>query len=355
MRSIRDSANLDLFRSFAVLLVFSDHLFATIYKSLDVGRLGVLFFFVHTSLVLMFSMERLNLSGASLFRVFYTRRAFRIYPLSLLTCAVMLFCRIPAIPWIAFHMPTRAAILSNLLLVQNLTITDPVVGPLWSLPVEVQMYLLLPLFFLFLKKTTTVRPVIWLFIISAAVGLLQIEISYRLNIFSYIPCFSGGILAYQRMKEPRIALAAGLWPMSIVALTVVFLALPGSQVNPVKGWLICACAGFAIPNFRQISWQPVVTVSKLIARYSYGIYLSHLPIMWLVFRKLAGTVPAVGRWSLFVVLVIFVPVILYHCIEAPLIGAGAWLTKRSLGSTRRLGVTQLPELRSNGSMATTEY
>jgi len=59
-----NSRNLDLLRSFAVLLVVGFHL-AKFFnwqvaklRVTDFGVLGVMLFFVHTTLVLMFSLER---------------------------------------------------------------------------------------------------------------------------------------------------------------------------------------------------------------------------------------------------------------------------------------------------------
>jgi len=52
------------------------------------GLFGVLIFFVHTCLVLMYSMERSGLNGSSLHKDFYIRRVFRIYPLSILAVGV---------------------------------------------------------------------------------------------------------------------------------------------------------------------------------------------------------------------------------------------------------------------------
>ena len=77
-----DLPNLDLLRTVAVLLVFVGHLMLTAgVRGLgDVGRFGVLIFFVHTSLVLMLSMERLGLTGGRLYFAFLIRRFFRIYP-----------------------------------------------------------------------------------------------------------------------------------------------------------------------------------------------------------------------------------------------------------------------------------
>ena len=93
----RDLVNLDLLRTVAVTLVFVDHLAgAADFRGLgDIGRLGVLIFFVHTSLVLMLSLERLGLSGFRLYFTFLVRRIFRIYPLSILVVLTVVLFRDP--------------------------------------------------------------------------------------------------------------------------------------------------------------------------------------------------------------------------------------------------------------------
>jgi peptidoglycan/LPS O-acetylase OafA/YrhL len=98
-----NSRNLDLLRSFAVLLVVGFHL-AKLFnwqpgalRVTDFGLLGVMLFFVHTTLVLMFSLERLHAeSGDSLFVPFMIRRCFRIYPLAILVVAFAYLFRIPS-------------------------------------------------------------------------------------------------------------------------------------------------------------------------------------------------------------------------------------------------------------------
>jgi len=83
----RTYANLDALRCTAVLLVLFAHLLMVlghldvpVSKNLgvrDLAQLGVLMFFIHTSLVLMMSLQRLGPCKAT--ARFYIRRAFRIY------------------------------------------------------------------------------------------------------------------------------------------------------------------------------------------------------------------------------------------------------------------------------------
>ena len=151
----RTYTNLDALRSTAVLLVLFAHLIMVlghlddpVPKSLNVRGLaqsGVLMFFIHTSLVLMMSLQRLGRHKAT--ARFYIRRAFRIYPLAMLTVAAALAFKIPPHFERVYTHPTAREIWQNLSLVENLFHSPDIIGPMWSLPLEVQMYLVLPLLF----------------------------------------------------------------------------------------------------------------------------------------------------------------------------------------------------------------
>ena len=79
-------SNLELLRSFAVLCVVVCHVgnFFVVNNSVQVlGIFGVTLFFVHTSIVLMQSLERQQQDNLCV--PFFIRRFFRIYPLATLT------------------------------------------------------------------------------------------------------------------------------------------------------------------------------------------------------------------------------------------------------------------------------
>jgi peptidoglycan/LPS O-acetylase OafA/YrhL len=119
--------NLDLLRAVAVLCVFSAHLVDSLglQNPGSLGRFGVVIFFVHTSFVLMGSLERLEKSGLThqwrLSGAFYIRRFFRIYPLAVFIILLVPLFHIPAVPFATYSWVGSKAFLSNLALTQNLT------------------------------------------------------------------------------------------------------------------------------------------------------------------------------------------------------------------------------------------
>jgi peptidoglycan/LPS O-acetylase OafA/YrhL len=150
MQRSGQSANLDLLRTLAVLLVLLSHcIYAAGNLSWSgIGQSGVLLFFVHTALVLMFSLERLQ-AKREFIVTFYLHRFFRIYPLALCCMALCLAFRIPVSPREEFQWWGWRWVALNIMFVQNLTIrVQSISGPLWSLCYEIQMYLVLPFVFL---------------------------------------------------------------------------------------------------------------------------------------------------------------------------------------------------------------
>jgi peptidoglycan/LPS O-acetylase OafA/YrhL len=336
----RDNGNLDLLRSLAVLLVLTFHLALVLRKGLlpmkpvnllMMGHWGVLLFFVHTSYVLMFSLERQvqRSGGGELFADFMLRRAFRLLPLSALAVMCVSSLRLPLA-----DLPFRAApfspsvVFSNLLLVQNLTKTDSELVTLWSLPYEVQMYLVLPALFLLARRFRNIGPllVIWTATTFVArVWLPSLGAVYDMPV--YVPCFLSGVIGYKQACTRRRNLPFILWPFTLAAISMLYLIHPSLSV----GWACCLAVGLLIPVFDEPRPGPLRRAAHLIARYSYGIYLAHIACIWISFVVLSN-IPWPLQWVLFVTSVVALPVAAYHLLEAPMIELGTRIVQR-----RRLG------------------
>jgi peptidoglycan/LPS O-acetylase OafA/YrhL len=337
----RDSTVLDTLRATAVLLVLGAHLaevlalhgtFSVEPWNWHIGRLGVLLFFVHTSLVLMMSLERTPLEGAALVTDFYVRRAFRIYPLAIVTVLAVAAAGIPPVPWGQGVEVTGPVLAANLLLVQNLTEAPSVLTPLWSLPLEVQMYLVLPFVYFVIRSSRrlAMAAVLWL---GGMLAGLQVPMNGA-YMAAFVPCFMSGVLAYCVARRQ----GGGVWPFwtfgfalggAILLYTAISAVEPASH-SRVAGWGVCLALGLTLPLFRETASAPFRRTVAWIARYSYGLYLSHMMSLWLVYFLLPD-LPLVVQFGVLTALLLLLPMALYHTIEAPFVRLGsicaAWLRR----------------------------
>jgi len=348
-----ESSNLDFLRSSAVLFVLVFHLLLYFQLSQhSVGRLhlyglghwGVLIFFVHTTTVLMFSLERQRARnpGHPVFLPFLARRLFRILPLSIFIVLVTRICMLPVghlrdghffyvqLGW--------RGLLSNLLLIQNLTHTESILAPLWSLPYELQMYLVLPALFLLALRLRSWVPLLALWICSVFLAMN----SYRLEKFGipdillYLPCFLPGLLAYKLSTRFRRTLPSFVWIIALALATAFYLAHP----TPKRGWLACLVLGLLWPLCKEMRFPALQKICQVIARYSYGIYLTHFICIWFAFQEL-HELPVVLKWLVFCAYAAGFPYLLYHYIEAPLLQLGNRLVAGS-GKRPRIPFTPSP-------------
>jgi peptidoglycan/LPS O-acetylase OafA/YrhL len=340
-RTLLPERNLDVLRTVAVLAVMADHL--GIALQLDAvrwyghwaGRCGVLMFFVHTSLVLMASLER-NRDDPHWIRSFYVRRAMRIYPLAVVAILLMLAFRIPPVNSHGgvirpFVMPDWATIVANLALAQNLFGLHKVGVVLWTLPIEVEMYVLLPLCFPVAWRGP--RAVVVLLSLAAAMYVVVshewIRGSWRVaQVFRYAPCFLAGVLAYAmlRARRWRRIIPGAMWVVAL-PLTIVYLAMVAERGGPRPiEWGYALVLGLAIPLTRELGLSCLTRAAHTVATYSYGLYLAHVPAMWFSFVILR---PA--HWALQAVvlaaLLVLLPWLGYRFIERPGIDLGSRLVR----------------------------
>ncbi len=324
--------NLDFLRAFAVSLVVLNHLIeffggpASI-GPMDInciGRMGVLLFFVHTSLVLMQSLERDPIRSK-----FYMRRAFRIYPLAMATIATAVVFNIPGA-----HLQThqflnypadKMDIFANMLLVQDFSTRITLVSPSWTLLYELLMYLCLPFLFSYAYTKNKVITC-WLCAIALSIGLRSINIVNTtpvLHTFLYfLPCFMPGVLAYQLLKDKQFKLPAWCWPLAVIIVCFMFTMMIHADYAVYS---FSALVGMLIPRFEEISSPVLTKVSHYIAKYSYGIYLSNFAIIYLAFQY-GSRFTFHAQVMLFIIGSITIPLFMYHLIEEPMIQIGKQLT-----------------------------
>jgi peptidoglycan/LPS O-acetylase OafA/YrhL len=219
-----------------------------------------------------------------------------------------------------------------------------------------QMYLVLPFLFLLLSRFSSLKSAsaVWLFGIAIAWAEWAFrpeaaEMNYLLT--RYFPCFLAGVFAWRMMASQSPRLAGILWILFVVLLVVTFRAVDALRVygpaalsvlhcalrkdngiwwphflDLARDWAFCAATGVAIPFFREIRSGWLKGLSRKVALYSYGIYVSHVPAMWLCFDLLhTGSVLVSALLS--ITLTAALAILLYHLVENPAIKLGKRLSK----------------------------
>lgn len=333
-----DLRNLDVLRAFAVLAVAGSHLdryavgpahFPSFIDNFGVG--GVLFFFVHTMLVLLLSMQRTR--SRHLVSGFYIRRAFRIYPLCWACIILVLATGLTDVAHQKIVQMGVRGILVNLALLQNIIRYPNIEMPLWSLPWEVQMYLFLPAFYFLLKRYDRwyVPFALWLGAVSLAITFTSIDVPRAFHGTIFPPMFIGGAIAYRLLGKLRPIFPAFLWPPVLLCLMLGrCLLLRGIAIDTARNAGVnattCFLVGLAIPLFREVRSPLLGNGAHQIAKYSYGIYLLHIPCMALVFGY-APSLPLAVKVLTIVALTALSSVTMYHLLEDPLIRVGRSIAK----------------------------
>jgi peptidoglycan/LPS O-acetylase OafA/YrhL len=194
------------------------------------------------------------------------------------------------------------------------------------------MYFLLPAVYLLVRKASIKQ----VFAIWFAVMFLSLAVCHYFpmtTLFSYAPCFMSGAVAYKLAGKAQWKLKATCWPLLLFSVAGMRLSFTKPtaylQTLPVfvDWWILCAFIGFAIPFFGQLTMTAVTTTSKVVAKYSYSVYMSHLFCMWITLEKM-HSFPLLVRMLAFVVLLVAVSVTLYHSVEHPFIKLGQQLTQQ---------------------------
>jgi peptidoglycan/LPS O-acetylase OafA/YrhL len=223
---------------------------------------------------------------------FYIRRAWRIYPLAIVVIALVLLLRVPS-RVVHGHMETFTLgdIVANVLLVQNLVNRPYILGVLWTLPLELQMYVVLPFCYLVARRREF-RGMALLFLVGLAMPILyaygveRIPGVWRLLVLQSVPSFLCGVLAYWLLRRGKPSrLPSWLWLPIILADYA--LGYAAWTVWP-ETWGVraafCVALGLTIPLVADLATSRLTRAAHTIATYSYGIYLLHPIALWFGFH-----------------------------------------------------------------------
>jgi len=294
----------------------------------------------------MYSLERLTRSVERVTLRFYLRRFFRIYPLSVFCIILALILHIPNMTWQAPDIVTKGMIVSNLLLMQDIFARTSIISPLWSLPFEVQMYLVLPaLYFLTLRKHSSLL-LGGLYVFFCGFGILVFKETHgHLSLAEYIPCFLCGVLCYSLRDSIRARIPAVFWPPFVLSLISGYCLVRETHDKApyLVGWIFCLLLGPAINAFHDSTFKPINAVAEKVALYSYGIYLIHIPVLYFVFIFFGIKNQIVGS-LLFVAATMAASILAYHFIESPFIEMGRRLSSRQSGTPVELPASETHEV-----------
>ncbi len=189
------------------------------------------------------------------------------------------------------------------------------------------MYVLLPLFFLGLRAGSAKR-------LAAVYGAgLILGLSFEKAML--MPCFLAGIVAWWLLPRVRKRFPAWAWLPYLLALSIGWGLMNRPDEQRWATAAGCLLAGLGIPLFhRATGW--ITKAAAFIAKYSYGIYLWHTPLLWYFYRHLQ-----LAAWQSTAAVLCsttLVSVGTFHFIEDPLIGIG----KRVAGGPTKREATGVP-------------
>ena len=270
------------------------------------GGLSVTFFFVLSGFLItsLLLTEKTN-RGAIRIRRFYTRRAFRIWPLYYLTLtagyllSIFILKDTPADP-------LKNGLLLNVFFLPNLAfafgLIPPILIQIWSIGTEEQFYLLWPLLIKYTgqKKLPRIFIAIILFwlITRGLVHLMGIDYDW-LNILLFrtrIDCMAIGGLSALLLIDPenklyRLILHRATGP---IATACFILLLFVSYLYHTSLYQIYAIlSGILILRIitRPRNWLES-PVPRYLGKISYGIYLLQHFAIFFLFKTLVGAHPS---------------------------------------------------------------
>jgi peptidoglycan/LPS O-acetylase OafA/YrhL len=349
---------LDGIRGIAILLVVIWHYFPCQYSS-RVGLLGWLcrcLSLTWSGVDLFFVLSGFLIAGilfdqresSNYFKIFYIRRICRIFPLYFLTLGLFIFARQfdfshkQEFQWLFDNpMPlgSYATFTQNIFMGARGTFGANWLGMTWSLAVEEQFYLFLPLVIYFLPRSTVFSVLVTIILMAPILRCA----STTFDTFVGTPwradsLLSGAGLAFL-VRSPRFmeTIERHKWPVIAVFMAMllgvgVMSFRPASFGSFDHFWL----AGFysifilisltqSLSGLKSLLTHPILV---WLGATSYGIYMFHQPVSGLLHGLIQGKPPGIesffdaGITALALLITLVLAALSYHLFELPILRYG---------------------------------
>jgi peptidoglycan/LPS O-acetylase OafA/YrhL len=285
------------------------------------GRFAVLVFIVLSGFSLALSPARdgWRLDGIA---AYAGRRARRILPAYWAALAFSLAVAWLVVPQPRSGIPDLASVLVNGLLVQNIVSAPSPNTAFWSIAVEVQLYVLLPVLLLMVRRRSALAMVAAVTLVVAAVGIVGPHVA-RLDtfvtqsppelaaLFALGIASAGVVVAGSRRSWP--------WPwLALAAAAPVFATISWEGTSwafdhlfwvdlalapAIACLLIGLASGRPAPLLRLLDSRPM----RGLGSSSYSLYLTHAPIIAIVYELFVAHWLRPGTAAFFVSLAIVLP------------------------------------------------
>ncbi len=319
---------LDGLRGIAALAVFFSHACDAVspaYRAfvepyLFLGNWGVVLFLFCSGFIIPVSLER---QGS--LATFWTRRAFRLYPLYWLSVVVVAAFGIGEALDLLHGPPVQFLwlIVANLTMFQGFLRVPHLMALYWTLTLELMFYIIISVLYL-LKISTRTAPATVVLLLAMIVVELLVPQPFAFSYATHLLIILAGLVAY-RVHSGEASVATGiavaiLLPLMLIAPLLVDPSDPYRQL----AWVVAqvgACAYFGIAFLRRARMvRPALTY---LGRISYSIYLLH-PIVMAAIPRLSNPLLALLVWLVALILTASAS---YRWIEQPAIALGHRLTR----------------------------
>jgi peptidoglycan/LPS O-acetylase OafA/YrhL len=330
------------------------------------GHLAVVFFFVLSgfSLGIPSAGNGWRLGGI---RRFARRRAWRILPAYWAALAFSLVIAWAVIPQPHSGPPTARTLLVYGPLLQDLLRAPVPNGAFWSIGVEAVLYLLFPLLLLIRRRAGAVVVLAAVTAPVVAVGLLRPTGSPVNQLTGltplFIPLFAMGVVgAGVVAADERTRRLPWQWCAALAAAPVLLLMVLRGSVWTVDNYywidltvgpaIVLLFAAVATGRPRPLTWLLASRPVRGLGRFSYSLYLVHLPIVLVVSRELTGPHVAPGLPAFGVTLGVALPVslatawVFSRVFELPFQRHRGWAPLWAAAKTRARGSGQRDRGRS---------